>query len=104
MLPILADPAQSQWLEWFLHDPVGQKAGIAIVVVAGLIFAIILFKSMRWAAARANLIIGMAVVIAGVYLLAIFLFQAGPVGWIGGAIVAFGMFLGLALFLTVARR
>ena len=104
MLTTLAALISRDRMHWIRYDPVGQKVALAAIVIVGLIAIIVAVNSIRWAAARAGLLIGLAILAALVFYGSVLLFHLGPVGWIAAAVIAFGMFLGLALFLTVARR
>lgn len=103
MLPILAELVPQTYVDWVLKDPAGQKVGLLIAVVAGLAVLIVAVKMMSWAAARANVFIGLAILAAGLYYGSILIFNLGPVGWAVAGLVIFGMFLGAALFLTQGK-
>lgn len=102
-LTLAADLVPRSYVDWVLKDPAGQKVGLLIAVVVGLVLLIIIFKTMRWAAARANVFIGLSILAAGLYYGSILIFNLGPVGWAVAGIVIFGMFLGAALFLTQGK-
>ena len=101
--PLLA-LAQTLSREWFTTDPVGQKVGLGIVVVVGLVVLYFVLRSMRWAAARWKSMLGLAVVIALLYYGAVFVFSLSFLGLIIAGMIAFGAFLGIALMMTHTGR
>lgn len=91
------------WYDWLSTDDTGRIVGAGVLAVVGLIAVIIVIKSLKWASARSGMFIGIAVALAVLYFGSIMLFNLGPLGWIAAGIIAFGMFIGIALFMTHSR-
>ncbi|MCX5662039.1 MAG: hypothetical protein NTW19_20360 [Planctomycetota bacterium] len=98
--PTLAELVSQSQIDWLTKDPSGQKVGLLIAVVAVLVVLIVAVKMMKWAAARASIFIGLAILGAGVYYGSFLIFNLGAVGLAVAGFAVFGMVLGGALFLT----
>jgi len=84
----------------FLETPLGKGVAIAGAVVVGIIVLVILFKALKWTAARSKTIITVAVVVGLIYVGFVMLVEMGPEMWIITTLVAFGAMVGFALFMT----
>lgn len=89
--------------DYFLKDPVGQKITLGVGLVLALVVVYFVLKAMTWASSKFAGLIAGAVVIAGLYYAATFVFNMGATGWLVAGFVAAGAFVGFALFLTVGK-
>lgn len=97
MLTLAADTFSK---EWFMEDPTGQKVGIAIAAVVGLIAIYFLISAMKWAVAyRREIIIAAIVICVGMYALNA-LTSMGLVGILIMGFVGMGLVFGFALLKT----
>jgi len=91
--------AQSFSVDWFTQDPTGLIVAGSVVVVVGIIVLWMLIRMMKWAVGyRKELMLG-AIVLGGAVWGLQFVnmnFQT----WLIVGFIAFGMFLGWALYLT----
>lgn len=92
----------TRWQFYFTQDPTGQKILLGFLVIAALVGLFFALITMKWAARHWKEIFAAAVVLAGLFYLAIWVLNFGWIGILVAAVVCIGMLLGLAQFLTKA--